>query len=315
MKKKNYPTEYPTQAPQNVARKQNREHQHPVQSNATSGDTYLGFIDNSRYKRCVTVKEVCRTNKNYSYINICKRSILIPPWVYFPFVITIPVAVICTVMFFWSVNPPWYHVVFDMIIFLTVLVCLFITTFRDPGIMPRHKRMPGDPTRGASVRDENGELWKFCHTCNIWRPPRSKHCAKSDACIYMYDHHCPWVGNAVGARNYLSFTMFVTGAVIWITVMVIQMACMKTADNKELSSEFEMPFMVFLITIAIMAVVAISLFVDTLRNNAQGLTTNEARLERYEHQDSHSGIWSNLLERFRNQPSQLLYNKKQRITV
>ena len=35
-------------------------------------------------------------------------------------------------------------------------------------------------------------------------------CRQTDNCVESFDHFCPWVGNAVGRRNYALFVSFVS---------------------------------------------------------------------------------------------------------
>uniref|UniRef100_A0A8C4QW03 Palmitoyltransferase n=1 Tax=Eptatretus burgeri TaxID=7764 RepID=A0A8C4QW03_EPTBU len=110
---------------------------------------------------------------------------------------------------------------------------LLHTSCSDPGVLPRASpdeandiekqcaaaeevpkggHPPGyrPPPRMKEVKI-NGQTvkLKYCLTCRIFRPPRASHCSLCDNCVEHFDHHCPWVGNCVGKRNYRFFYMFV----------------------------------------------------------------------------------------------------------
>uniref|UniRef100_A0A0D6R0X1 S-acyltransferase n=1 Tax=Araucaria cunninghamii TaxID=56994 RepID=A0A0D6R0X1_ARACU len=59
-----------------------------------------------------------------------------------------------------------------------------------------------------TVNGPSKSRFQSCRKCNQLRPPRSHHCSICGRCILKMDHHCIWVINCVGARNYKFFLLF-----------------------------------------------------------------------------------------------------------
>ncbi|MEE6508253.1 hypothetical protein FKM82_019980 [Ascaphus truei] len=133
---------------------------------------------------------------------------------------------------------PAIPVVGGILVFF-VMGTLLRTSFSDPGVLPRATPdeaadlerqidvangsasggyRPPPRTKEVVINGQTVKL-KYCFTCKIFRPPRASHCSLCDNCVERFDHHCPWVGNCVGKRNYRFFYMFIL-SLSFLTVFI-----------------------------------------------------------------------------------------------
>lgn len=86
-----------------------------------------------------------------------------------------------------AILAPYYFVVF------TYCISYYYCMVTDAGCPPRH-----DIIEDVLV----------CKKCGYARPERCHHCRICNRCTLIYDHHCPWVGNCIGAHNHGYFIRF-----------------------------------------------------------------------------------------------------------
>ncbi|XP_004243839.1 probable protein S-acyltransferase 3 [Solanum lycopersicum] len=116
---------------------------------------------------------------------------------------------------------------------LIVFANLLMVSVIDPGIIPRNNEsLFLESTQNGRVRSKrvfiNGSKLKlkYCRICKIYRPARSCHCIVCDNCVDKFDHHCPWIGQCIGLRNYRLYVLLLVIANVYF-VYIFVFSCLK----------------------------------------------------------------------------------------
>uniref|UniRef100_A0A8C0GFP9 Palmitoyltransferase n=1 Tax=Chelonoidis abingdonii TaxID=106734 RepID=A0A8C0GFP9_CHEAB len=88
------------------------------------------------------------------------------------------------------------------ILFIPAVANLLLASFTDPGILHRGNR--------SMARAPEGRFdLHWCQKCQCYCPPRTFHCPCCNICVEEFDHHCKWLNNCIGCRNFRFFFLFV----------------------------------------------------------------------------------------------------------
>jgi palmitoyltransferase ZDHHC4 len=103
------------------------------------------------------------------------------------------------------------HKVFGSIAIFLPYLFLYLSVMCDPGTIT-----PGNLDHHMSLFPYDFSIFhpgQKCSTCDIYKPPRSKHCSICKRCIGRLDHHCIFINNCVGIGNHHWFLLllFSTG--------------------------------------------------------------------------------------------------------
>ncbi|KAG8183622.1 hypothetical protein JTE90_025172 [Oedothorax gibbosus] len=177
-----------------------------------------------------------------------------------------------------------YHIAIPIcqgIITFIVVVNFSLATFMDPGIIPK---APPEDDKGDDFStplykniDINGITvrMKWCVTCQFYRPPRCSHCSVCNGCIETFDHHCPWINNCIGRRNYRYFFMFLVFLCVHM-ITIFSLSILYALNHRDqLQHRDTIVTLVIIVIITLLFIPMLGLTGFHVILVARGRTTNE----------------------------------------
>lgn len=129
----------------------------------------------------------------------------------------------------------YYMMIFHNLFYVLSCFSIIKGGCTDPGIIPRQSGSNMQFRTKSFNFVVNGSLMKisYCNTCSIFKPPRTSHCRACDNCCQRFDHHCLWLGNCVGKRNYKYFYLLIIFICINSIVEIIYNICILVESIKD----------------------------------------------------------------------------------
>ncbi|GAW06737.1 zf-DHHC-domain-containing protein [Lentinula edodes] len=117
--------------------------------------------------------------------------------------------------------------------------------------------------------------YRYCSRCLLLKPYRAHHCRVCGTCVLKYDHHCPWIGQCVGARNQKYFVNFnlATAMFTSYTLSTFIVYTVRSSNNNE---DLDPQQILITALSGLFFIFTITLFLSHIRMLALSLTTVES---------------------------------------
>ncbi|MEW5315647.1 MAG: hypothetical protein WDW38_007060 [Sanguina aurantia] len=161
---------------------------------------------------------------------------------------------------------------------------------------------PAKPHPSAQHKHlDSPALWagnwnQLCVSCRIVRPLRAKHDSVTDRCIEVFDHFCPWVGNAIGKGNRHLFVSFLWIELYAQTVSAL-LGCLQVQRhiNGDLWAVGDLVSLVVFVVVDVFVGISVAaLAISQASQLGRNVTTNElTNWHRYKYLQASDGGYTN----------------------
>ncbi|KAM9905999.1 hypothetical protein OXX69_006970 [Metschnikowia pulcherrima] len=133
----------------------------------------------------------------------------------------------------------------------------------------------------------NEPAYRWCSSCEVWKPDRCHHCSTCRKCYLRMDHHCPWFSCCIGYNNHKYFVQ----VLLYITSFSTAVCAVSTwllysffANEQYLQNTYLSLNLVFLFVISLAFVCAVGCFAGfSVYMVLKNYTTIEFQDEKWSH--------------------------------
>lgn len=111
--------------------------------------------------------------------------------------------------------------VWSSLIFFSILTPSFILSMAlEPGFLS--KKYDFVDLVSEFIEKEK-DLLNLCTYCELIKSETSFHCLFCGRCTELFDHHCPFINNCLGYRNYRYFLIFIFSYFLFLCVVTAEL--------------------------------------------------------------------------------------------
>ena len=105
-----------------------------------------------------------------------------------------------------------------IIINITLIILFFYLICSNPGYVDLYDKI--NDFENLLLQKKETFL-DFCFKCSVFKTETIKHCVICDKCCKGFDHHCLWLDNCIGQKNYIFFKLILYNFFFDILITII----------------------------------------------------------------------------------------------